>query len=155
AERLFGRHVRGSTHHRTAHGHHGGDLRHVLHTSDAEVEQLETALIQQEHVVGLHVAMNDPLRVRCGEHIEQAVRHRPGLLGGKHAALALATHLERLADEQIHHEEDCTILADVVVQNTHGANVAYAVGDVALAEEPLADLLVHRQRGIQHFDRDA
>jgi hypothetical protein len=55
-------------------------LRH--HLRDAKVENLRdrraTYPLTEEHVLGLHVAVDDPLlvrRVKPGEHLRQGVEH--------------------------------------------------------------------------------
>ena len=66
---LLGRHVRGRAEQLAGRGHgrHGG----VEHVGDAEVGELHRAVLVQQHVLGLHVAVHDALRVRSGERSGQ------------------------------------------------------------------------------------
>jgi hypothetical protein len=70
-----------------------------------------------------------------------------------HAPDGLAALLERLPDEQLHHEERRAVLGDVDVADLDGAGVAEAVDREGLALEPPADLRDARGLGVQDLER--
>jgi len=154
AEGLLGRHVRGRTHRAPrARGVRAG-LRHD-DARDAEVEDLEHALLREEQVVGLEVAVDGPARVRRGHHVEQLPGDRHRLARRERAPRAGQAALQRLALEQLHHQERRAILGLVVVDDAHDTRVLDRVGRVALAHEARADVLVGPQLGAQHLEGDA
>ena len=59
-----GRHVRGRAHQRAGHGH---PLDRVEDAGDAEVHQLQHAVVAHHHVLGLEVAVDDARLVRVSE----------------------------------------------------------------------------------------
>ena len=65
-----GRHVRGRAEHLTG----GGHALHVDELRDAEVGQLHAAVLVKQHVLGLHVAMDDALGMRRGERARELDR---------------------------------------------------------------------------------
>ncbi len=66
--------------------------------------------------------MDDALRVRRREHVEHLVDDSEQLRLGQ-AAEARRALLERLALEQLHHEERAAVFGDVDVADLHGARV--------------------------------
>ena len=55
---VFGAHVVGSSHHHAGPGH-----RRALHFCDAEVQDLDSTVVEHPYVGGLDVAMNDLMGV--------------------------------------------------------------------------------------------
>ena len=123
---------------------------------DAEVEHLRHAVLREEDVLGLDVAMNDAGGVRRGEDVEQAVGDRERVLraagGSPNAARA---RVGRLAFEELHHEEGRAVLGLVVVEDAHDARMVHRVRDVPLAREARADVGEHRQLRVEDLERDA
>ena len=150
AEDLLGRHVRERAEHRP--GLRVERRRGALaHARDAEVEHLEPAVGHDEQVVGLDVAVDDPLCVRRREHVEELVGEAQEI-GQRHGAL-LGARREALALEQLHHEERRAVLGDVDVVDLDGAGVTKFVRGLRLALEALAQIAILRERGVQDLDR--
>src|SRR5262249_6735792 len=63
-----------------------GGAGRLLDARDAEVEDLRPALVRQEDVVGLDVAVDDALPVRRGEALGDLTRDLDGLFGMERAA---------------------------------------------------------------------
>ena len=121
---------------------------------DAEVEHLEDAIGREEEVLRLDVAVDDPLGVGRREHVAELVRERQDLAWREVAGRALGAHVERLALEQLHHQEGGAVVGHVVVDDAHRAGVPDGVGDVALAEEARAGVGVGGRLRVQHLHRD-
>ena len=126
-----------------------------LHLREAEVEDLETALLRDEEVVGLDVAMNDALLVRGGEHVEQLLADLEHVRERKPSALAYAPRLEELSLEQLHHEVGVAVLGRVVVEDAHDTGVVDLVRGVTLLEKTAARVGVARELGMEHLDGGA
>jgi hypothetical protein len=103
---------------------------------DAEVDQLEATGVREEHVLRLHVAVDDGLVVRGGEHVEQRFHHLRRLHQLERPLLGDA-FLERLAVEPLDHEERSARVGDPVLQRVDHPGVAHQVGDAPVAEEAL------------------
>ena len=123
-----------------------------LHLREAEVEDLEATFLRDEQVVGLDVAMDDALLVRRGEHVEQLLAHLVHVGERKATALPDAARLEQLAFEQLHDEIGVTVLARVVVEDSHDAGMVHLVRRVALLEEAATSVDVARELGVQDLD---
>ncbi|MDQ3035891.1 MAG: class I SAM-dependent methyltransferase, partial [Myxococcota bacterium] len=150
--RLLRRHVRGRAEDRAGAGHR---VIGVEHPRDAEVEQLDElhpADALHEHVLGLEIAMHDAALVRGrerGEHLHRDALHAP--LG--HPPLPLEQRAERLALEQVHHEEGAPVL-DAEVGDLRDVRMRQRRGELRLALEARDDLGVLRDLRTQHLDRD-
>ncbi len=84
--------------------------------------------------------MDDVRRVRRGEHVEQLVGEAERL--DRVDRPALAALLERLALEQLHHQEGSAVLGRVDVEDRHRARVPEAIDGVRLLLEPRGEILV-------------
>ena len=118
-------------------------------TRKPEVEQLH-AVLRQEDVRRLQIAMDDPLLVQRPERAEHRERDLPGLPRRQRAACQ--TCAQRLAVEQLHREEqvvavrvDFVELADVRVTDARGGT--------RLAPQPLPFLSIAAVRA-QALDGD-
>ncbi len=79
--------------------------------------------------------MHDALGVRCREHIEQVRQQANDLARAQATAAAPPAGLERLAFEELHHDEDGPIVGRVVVQDADRPRVSDAVRRVTFAQE--------------------
>jgi hypothetical protein len=117
----------------------------------AEVEDLDPPLGGDEQVLGLEVAVDDPLLVRCG----QAVRHLDRVvdrLADRQRARAKAI-AERFALEQLRDDEGGAVVgADVV--NGQDVGMVEARGGARLLLEALQPVGVAGERRRQHLDGD-
>ena len=111
---------------------------------------------RDEQVLRLDVAVHDVLRVRRRQHVEQLLGDGAAPRAAASALpAALPARLERLALEQLHHDERRPVGRDVVVEHAHRAVVLDGVGRVALLQEAPLHLLVVAQLRVQHLHRDA
>ena len=151
AERLLGRHERRRTEHEPEHRELA--LRGAVeHAGDAEVEQLEDAVVADEDVLGLEITMDDPGSVHGAEDVHQLVGEVERLEDGDLVAPLLPVRLERVALEEIHGEEHAAVVGHAVVEDAHDAQVLDRVGEVAFTEEALADRGIGAQRGVQDLE---
>jgi hypothetical protein len=156
---LLGRHVqRGAEHHAGL----GQPRRvalagraHVLR--DAEVHDLDEVLVlaaQQEHVLRLHVAVDDALGVRGAQRRRDLLRDQQDALLGQRA-LAQQALGERLALEELHHHERPAVAGGAEVGDVDDVLVADRGGEPRLLLEPRDDLILARVLVEQDLDRDA
>ena len=111
----------------------------------AEVQQLRAAR-RQEHVGGLHVTVDDALRVQGREGGEHLAPQAQGL--GHRQRPALQPLRQGLAVEQLHgDEEPSRVLADL--EYLAGMRVADAGGGAGFASEALAAFFVGIADGLQ------
>jgi hypothetical protein len=145
--RLLGRHVRHRPDDRPRIGHATPSARAK---GDAEVGQLHGAAVhrpRQEDVLGLEVAMHDPVRVGMLERLADAHRHahHPGEIGRRLRVQIRSRH-------QLHDEEwNPRVLADVVHRDD--CRVVQRRGRARFAQQPFARL-GRRRRRRQHLHRD-
>jgi hypothetical protein len=74
--------------------------------------------------------------VRGGEYVERLIEDPERLEHVELAAVPLHPLLDRVAREELHHEERSPLVGHVVVEDRHGARVIDLVGDVPLARKP-------------------
>ena len=108
---LLRRHVAERPHHDPGCG--GGGSRRIRErkieaASQAEVEDLDLAVIGQEHVLGLEIAMDDALVVRRAKAASDLNRHLNGL-AHPHAGSGHRV-AERPPRQQLHHHEYAAVL---------------------------------------------
>ncbi len=99
--------------------------------------------------------MDDSLGVRCVENVEELGHERHDLANAQLAIAALPASVERLAVEQIHHDEDASVFGRVVVEHADGSRVTDRVGRVAFPHETGALAAVNRQFAVEDLHRDA
>lgn len=113
-----------------------------------------SALPREKQVLGLDVAVNDPLFVSDREHVQQLVADRENLAGVEALPLAVPSCLDRLAVEKLHHEERRSVLCHIVVQDLHGARMLHGIREIALAKEARPDRLFPAELRVKHLHRD-
>ena len=99
--------------------------------------------------------MNDPLRVCRREHVEQVSHQDRDLFRVEPATAPLPARFERLSLEKFHHEEDRSVLVDVVVQHPDRAAVLHGVRDVPLTNETSTERGVDRELGVKNLHGNA
>ena len=108
--------------------------------------------VREEEVRRLDVAVDDALLVGGGEDVERLLGVAQHLADGE-LADALGAVAERLADEQLHHQEGRAVLGHVDVADLHGARVTEAVDRLRLALEAQADLLRLGRLAVEDLER--
>ena len=143
---LLRRHVVERTHHHVAAGQLGGD-----EAGETEIENLDHAVIGDEDVGGLDVAVDDAVDVRVVEPFADIDRD---VQLAAHAQLLRAGHalLQILPLEELHREVGLTLVLAEVVDGDDVA-VRQLTGGPGLAEESFTEVsaLVNRRR--DHLDR--
>ncbi len=111
-----------------------GDGRVALDLGDAEVGEHDPAVVGDQHVGRLHVAVQDALAVRGAQHVEHG---EPDLGGAARLQQAvLPDDLgERLALDELHDDPGPVVLLDHV-EHGHGAGVADPRDRLGLAQRP-------------------
>jgi len=123
----------------------------VRQLGEAEVHQLRLAAGGHEHVAGLHVAVDDPLRVGRVERVGQLDREVEEHLRWQRPATQPLP--QGLALQQLHDDEGAAaVLVDVV--NGADAGVVEGGGGPRFALEALQGLGVPRERLGQQLERD-
>ena len=126
-----------------------GDLGHAR---QAEVHDLHRAVLEQDQVLRLHVAVDDVLRVGRGEPVGRLARHAQRVHHVE-ALLAVEEIQDLLAVEQLHHEVvELPLRAHVVdLQDVLVVDLRDRAG---LGLELLDELRVGRGAREQDLDRD-
>ena len=132
AARLLGRHVRRGAHDRAGRRVRVTELG-IAQARETEVEHLDLPIFQREQVGRLDVAVDDALAVRGAEDVERLIGHREHVGRAQRTARADEPTLQRLALEQLHHEEHRSVVGLVVVEHADRAGVIDFVRDVPLA----------------------
>ncbi len=112
---LLGRHVARRAEHR-AH------LRHVrrFDVRDAEIGDLDAAVLEQDDVGRLDVAVNDAEPVRVAERVEDP-GHHPHDVGGREPLVGFEVALELATADEFHRDvPDALVLADFVDRDDVG-----------------------------------
>ena len=155
ASGLLGRHVRRRSHHGAGLG--VASAARFVQLGDAEVDQLDEirslALVDEEHVVRLEVAVDDPVLVRRLQRAA-ALQHDGRHPAQRHRQPGLHDRLQRSAMEEIHHEVMAASVGDVEVEDLDDVVVADDVHRARLVEEALDDALVRGVTRVKHLDRD-
>jgi hypothetical protein len=115
-----------------------GDLRHLGGRGDAEVRELGHAVLAQQDVARLDVAVQDPLVVRVVEprgDVAQDPR------GGRAVGPALAQQRGERAARDVLHEDHHVGALDHGVEDRDEVRVAQARADTRLAPEALQRVL--------------
>jgi hypothetical protein len=127
-----------------------------LDLRDAEVDDLHERLVaplgDQEHVVRLQIAMHDPGGVRVGEPARDLGRDVERL--GQRDRPASQPRAERLAAEQLHHQEAPAAVLPRVEHLHHVLALDGARGP-RLAREPPGHGAVLGQLVVEHLHGDA
>jgi hypothetical protein len=135
-------------HHRARRGESRRGLVHGL--GDAEVGQLEPAVPGQQHVVGLHVAVDQPLAVGVRQRLQHAEGQGDRLLQ-RERSLPGQPGTDGLAVHQLHDEVRLPGVLAGVVHRDH-VRVPETGRRPRLAQEPLAGRGIGRHRQELHRD---
>ncbi len=158
ALRLLGRHVGRGSQHASLAGHHFRRHDRGLHVGrflaqlgQAEVEHFDSSLVIDHEVVGLEVAVENPLRMGRGQSVAEGNGDLEELPQAHPAGWDQGT--QGLAFHQLHGEE---VPAPVFLDRMHGDDVGMVEsGDGArLALEASAALEVRGQALRQELERD-
>ncbi len=109
----------------------------------AEVENLHEVvivlLVQEHHVGGLQIAVDDPERVRFPQRAADLLRDvdHPVL---RQRSVGLHRLRERAAVEELHGDEEDSVVRAAVVVERDGVRVRQLGGDARLEEEPLVEV---------------
>ena len=146
ALRLFRRDVLRRPHHGTG----GGDVRALAGAGDAEVGDACSALVVDQDVLGLQVAVHDPLAVREAGRVQDLTGEVDRIL---RAHPPLDQVLERRAVDVLHRDE-VSAVERAAVEDPDDVRVLEAGGSLCLALEALHELGVLREVVVQDLDRD-
>jgi hypothetical protein len=156
AAALLGRHVRGRPQQRSRQRVDGRPADRIGHLRDPEVDDLHaiaTAVRDEEQIVGLEIAMDDPARV--------GRRQRLGRLhadvddgGGVQGATAGGPLAEGLALQQLHRHVRHPLRQQPHVEHLHHARMVDRERRARLVEEARGDRRVAHQLGPKDLDRD-
>jgi len=121
---------------------------------DPEVRDDDAAATSLEQdVVGLHVAVDDPERVRGSQRVG-GLLHDPSRLVGWQPAASLEFRAKRLAVHVGHHEVDEPVRALPDGVDRHDMRVRQPRRRLGLAHEAQPDLLPEGELRREHFDGD-
>jgi len=122
-----------------------------VQSGDPEIEHLERVRARPEEVPRLQVAVDDPVRVRNLEGRESLPGDPEHLAKRQLVPRARRADIDRLPDQELHHQIGGAIVVDVVVENADCPG-ACLVRDVRLAEEAGARLGAAGELRVQHLD---
>ena len=107
---------------------------------------------QQEDVVGLQVAVDDPLAVRRRQRVGDVPgqEHRAA---GREAPAAAQVAAQALAHQVLHHDVGVAVGQDAAVDDVDDSGVPDQRRRARLVEEPRDDLLVRGELRQQYLDR--
>ncbi len=148
---LLGRAIRDRAHHQAR--SRGRDVR-LDRAGQPEVCDLHHAVVGEQDVLGLDVAVHQPGAVRCGQGAEHRLHDRDGRGRAEPAALAEQV-AQRAALDELHDEEHVmTVGADLVtlVIDRDGVQMGESGRGPGLAGEPVAEVRIGRQRRRHHLD---
>ncbi len=147
AEHLLGRHVGRRAHHEPV-------VRQVFGAADAgdaEVHDLDAAVLGDHHVRRLHVAMDDAGAMRVLERGEDAVDERRRAIGLQRSR-TFGQLVERLAANKLHDHQQIRVRSEQLVDGRDFWMVQ--LGERGrFCPEPFHDVRVGELR-VEHFDRD-
>jgi hypothetical protein len=148
AARLLGRQVLGGADDRPGLGHVGLGAR----PGDAEVGHLQVAVLGDEHVLGLHVAVHHVAPVGGAERGEDLLGEVDRLQRGERGAAP--DHLLEVRPRQVLHDDVVAAVRLAAVVDRDDVGVVEAGRRRGLAAEALHELGVRRVWLGQHLDRD-
>ena len=129
-----------------------GPARLGERAGETEVGDADDAVLVEEEVRGLDVAVQDPACVRVLER-RRDVATDPGGLRHAEERLPVEHRPEAAALEQLEHHERHVVLAPVV--DGDDVRMVQRGRDLRLGPEPAEERRVLGQRRVQHLDRDA
>jgi hypothetical protein len=118
----------------------------------AEVGDLDPAVLGQQHVLRLDVPVHDPGLVRRGQAGQHALDDVERLPGGEPPSLVQEL-AERTAGHVLHREIQVAAVGPLVVDG-HDVRVRQLGHRPGLADEPGREVLVGGQLGVHDLDRD-
>jgi hypothetical protein len=120
--------------------------------SQPEVGDLDPAVVGQQDVLGLHVAVDHPGPVGGAQRGQHRLDHgqRPGR---RHRCLGADQVAERDPGDVLHDQEQGAVVVALVEHRDHVV-VGEPGGRLRLAPEATGELVVVAQSGVHHLDRD-
>jgi hypothetical protein len=120
---------------------------------EAEVAELDAAVVGEQHVLGLEVAVHDAGRVRGGEARQHCVHDVDGLLGRE--LLVVLQQLAQRDSGQVFHDEVRHVGVLALVEDVDHVRVREAGGRAGLLHEPRLERVVVGEVPVHDLDRDA
>jgi hypothetical protein len=115
-----------------------------------EVGDLDPAVVGDQHVLRLDVAVDQPGPVGRGQRGHDGLEQRQRPCGGEWRLLADGV-AHGVAGDQLHGQEDGAVVVPLVVDPDH-VGVGEPRGRPSLAHEPGRELVVVAQPGVHHLD---
>ena len=114
---------------------------------DAQVGELRDAVLADQHVAGLHVAVHNTLRMRMVERVAEVAHHGRDLLGPQRPA---AEHPRQRLALHVLHDDQHALVVGGRVEHRDEVRVVQRRSELCLASEALLD--VDRAVGMQALD---
>ena len=149
AHDLLGRHVGGRADDVAGRGAQLGHLHLAERLGDPEVGDLGVPVGGQQHVLGLEVAVHDPLRGRLGEPAQHALEHARDVRQRQPPD----ERPQRPALEVLHRDERHAVVLEVL-DHRHDARVVERAGDARLVQEAAGERGVGGVGRVQLLQRD-
>ena len=123
----------------------------VDRAGQAEVGDLDPAVVGQQHVLGLDVAVQDAGGVRRGERAEHGLDHGERLRR-RHRRFLADQVAQGQAGDVLHHQEERSVVV-AGVEDGHHVLVGQPCCRTCLALEPAYELVVVGEPLVHHLDR--
>ena len=157
-DRLFRRHVVGRAEHEAVRGQPTRSVRRIAALAedrDAEIDDARhlraVHVGLDDHVLGLEVAVDQPLLVRVIQAFEELAGEVDDALGRHRRLVEDRGEISALREVHDHVAEPIGRLSDV--DHADHVRVAEATGELGLTLEALSDLVVLEQVAVKYFDR--
>ena len=128
-----------------------------LHLRDPEIDDLDEVdpfiTIDEEHVLGFEIAMDDALVVRGAERTADLLRDRDRLLGG-HRCAVLDRARQRDAVDVLHHRVGHAVGRGAEIGDVDDVRVANSRCRLRLLDEALDRRGVAHDLALEHLDRE-
>ena len=120
---------------------------------ESEVADLDAPVLGQQHVLGLHIAVDEARSVRRGEPRENGMHHRDGLVDRQ--ALGVIEQIAQRRARKVLHDEVGDVAVLALVEDADDVRVAQPGRGAGLLDEPRLEPVVVAQVVVHHLEGDA